>query len=50
MKLKVIVCEAGEYGYWTEVPSILGCVTQGDTFDELLSNIDEAVEGCFVSC
>ena len=27
------------------MPSILGCATQGDTFDELLSNIYEAVEG-----
>ena len=46
MKLKVVVHEAEEGGYWAEVPSILGCVTQGDTFDELLSNIYEAVEGC----
>ena len=45
MKLKVIVHEA-EGGYWAELPSIPGCVTQGDTFDELLSNIYEAVEGC----
>ncbi len=46
MKLKVIVHEAEEGGYWAEVPSIPGCATQGDTFDELLSNIYEAVEGC----
>jgi predicted RNase H-like HicB family nuclease len=46
MKLKVVVHEAEEGGYWAEVPSILGCVTQGDTFDELLINIYEAVEGC----
>ncbi len=46
MKLKVIIHEAEEGGYWAEVPSISGCVTQGDTFDELLSNIYEAVEGC----
>jgi len=46
MKLKVIVHEADEGGYWAEVPSIPGCATQGDTFDELLSNIYEAVEGC----
>ncbi|SMM99390.1 hypothetical protein SPONN_519 [uncultured Candidatus Thioglobus sp.] len=46
MKLKVVVHEAEEGGYWAEIPSILGCVTQGDTFDELLSNIYEAVEGC----
>ena len=46
MKLKVIVHEAEEGGFWTEVPSIPGCATQGDSFDELLSNIYEAVEGC----
>jgi len=46
MKLKVIVHEAEEGGFWAEVPSIPGCATQGETFDELLSNIYEAVEGC----
>ena len=46
MKLKVIIHEAEEGGFWAEVPSILGCVTQGETFDELLTNIYEAVEGC----
>ena len=46
MKLKVIIHEAEEGGYWAEVPSIEGCVTQGETFDELLENIYEAVEGC----
>ena len=46
MKVKVIVHEAKEGGYWAEVPSIVGCVTQGESFDELLKNIYEAVEGC----
>lgn len=46
MKLKVIVHEAEEGGYWAEVPSIPGCATQGDTFEELLQNLYEAVEGC----
>ena len=46
MKLKVVVHEAEEGGFWAEVPSIPGCATQGDSFDELLSNIYEAVEGC----
>ena len=46
MKLKVVVHEAEEGGYWAEVPSIPGCATQGETFDELLINIYEAVEGC----
>ena len=46
MKLKVIIHEAEEGGFWAEIPSIPGCMTQGETFDELLSNIYEAVEGC----
>ena len=46
MKLKVIVHEAEEGGYWAEVPAIPGCATQGETFDALLENIYEAVEGC----
>jgi len=46
MKIKVIIHEAEEGGYWAEVPAILGCATQGDTFEELLSNLYEAVEGC----
>jgi len=46
MKLKVIIHEAEEGGYWAEVPAIPGCATQGDAFDELLRNIYEAVEGC----
>lgn len=46
MKLKVVIHEAEEGGYWAEVPAIPGCATQGDTFEELLSNIYEAVEAC----
>ena len=46
MKLKVIVHEAEEGGYWAQVPAIPGCATQGETFEELLKNIYEAVEAC----
>ena len=46
MKLKVIVHEAEEGGYWAEVPAIPGCATQGETFEQLLHNLYEAVEGC----
>ncbi len=46
MKLKVVVHEAEEGGYWAEGPAIPGCATQGDTFDELLKNLFDAVEGC----
>ncbi len=46
MKLKVVIHPAEEGGFWAEVPAIPGCATQGDTFEELLQNIYEAVEGC----
>jgi predicted RNase H-like HicB family nuclease len=46
MKLKVYIHKAEEGGYRAEVPAIPGCVTQGETFEELLPNIYEAVEGC----
>ncbi|MCW5198606.1 type II toxin-antitoxin system HicB family antitoxin [Desulfobulbus sp. F4] len=46
MKLKVIIHQAEEGGYWAEVPAIPGCATQGETFQELIQNIYDAVEGC----
>ena len=46
MKLSVIVHPADEGGYWAEVPAIPGCATQGETFEELVENLYEAVEGC----
>jgi len=46
MKIKVVVHKAEEGGYWAEVPAIPGCATQGETFEELLQNLYEAVEGC----
>ena len=46
MKIKVVVHEAEEGGFWAEVPAIPGCATQGETFEELLKNLYEAVEGC----
>jgi len=46
MKIKIIVHEAEEGGYWAEVPAIPGCASQGETVDELLRNVHEAIEGC----
>jgi len=46
MKLKVVIHEAEEGGYWAQVPAIPGCATQGETFEELFKIIYEAVEGC----
>lgn len=46
MKIKVVVHKAEEGGYWAEVPAIPGCVTQGDSWEDLIKNIYEAIEAC----
>jgi predicted RNase H-like HicB family nuclease len=45
VKLEVVVHEAEEGSYWAEVPAIPGCATQGGSFEELLRNLYEAVQG-----
>jgi len=47
--LKVVVHKAEEGGYWGEVPALPGCASQGETIEELLSNLREAVEGCLTA-
>jgi predicted RNase H-like HicB family nuclease len=44
MKIKVVIHEADEGGYWAEVPALPGCATQGESFEELLQNLYEAIE------
>jgi predicted RNase H-like HicB family nuclease len=46
MKIKVVVHEAEEGGFWAEVPAIPGCATEGETMDDLMANLREAIEGC----
>lgn len=46
MNIKVVVHKAEEGGFWAEVPSLPGCVSQGETMEELKRNIQEAIEGC----
>jgi predicted RNase H-like HicB family nuclease len=46
MKIKVVVHEAEESGFWAEVPAIPGCARQGENMEELLQNLHEAIEGC----
>lgn len=39
-----IVIEKDEYGYYAYCPELEGCQTQGDSLDEVLANIKEAIE------
>jgi len=44
MTLKAIIHQAEEGGFWAEVPALPGCLTQGETLDELQANLREAIE------
>lgn len=49
MTLKVLIHAAEEGGFWAEVPALPGCVSQGETMDELRSNVREAIEGWLIA-
>lgn len=43
MRMKVVLEQAGEGGYTVYVPSLPGCISEGDTEEEALANVKEAV-------
>ncbi|WP_461834612.1 type II toxin-antitoxin system HicB family antitoxin [Desulfothermus sp.] len=43
MKVNIVI-EKDEYGYYAYCPELKGCHSQGDSFEEVLSNIKEAIE------
>ncbi|MDP2728562.1 MAG: type II toxin-antitoxin system HicB family antitoxin [Dehalococcoidia bacterium] len=44
MKLKIVLEPSDEGGYTVYVPSLPGCISEGDTREEALANIREAIE------
>jgi predicted RNase H-like HicB family nuclease len=44
MKLKAIIHETEEGGFWAEVPALPGCFTQGESLEELEANLTDAIE------
>ena len=44
-KFAVVVHAEPSGGHWGEVPALPGCYSQGETEDELLSNLREAITG-----
>jgi predicted RNase H-like HicB family nuclease len=45
MKIRAIIHPAQEGGYWAEVPALPGCITEGDTIEEVMANLKDAIEG-----
>jgi predicted RNase H-like HicB family nuclease len=44
-KYAVVIHQEPEGGFWAEVPALPGCYSQGETMDELMGNIREAISG-----
>ena len=44
MQYSVVVHNAEEGGFWTDVPALPGCYSQGESVDESLQNVTEAIE------
>ncbi len=44
MQYSVVVHEAEEGGYWIEVPALSGCYSQGETVEEALENVRDAIK------
>jgi predicted RNase H-like HicB family nuclease len=44
MKVKVVLERSEESGYTVYVPSLPGCISEGETREEALANIREAIE------
>ena len=45
MRIRAIIHLAEEGGYWAEVPALPGCITEGDTMEEVMANLKDAIEG-----
>ena len=44
-KYAVVIHQDDEGGFWAEVPALPGCYSQGETINELMENVREAITG-----
>jgi predicted RNase H-like HicB family nuclease len=44
MEYTILVYKAEEGGFWAEVPALPGCYSQGETIEETMENVKEAIE------
>ncbi len=44
IEYSVVLHESEEGGFWIEVPALPGCYSQGETRDDALQNVREAIE------
>jgi predicted RNase H-like HicB family nuclease len=48
MKLKAVLEPIDDGGFTVYVPALPGCISEGDSFEEAMENIHEAIELCLV--
>ncbi len=49
MEYTILIHQAEEGGFWSEVPTLPGCYSQGETIDETLQNTKEAIESYLIA-
>lgn len=49
MEYTILIHQAKEGGFWSEVPALPGCYSQGETLDETLHNTKEAIESHLIA-
>ena len=46
MVYKIVIEKGEDFGYIAHCPAIIGCHSQGDTIEEAIENIKDAIRGC----
>jgi len=49
MEYTIIIHQAEEGGYWADVPALTGCFSQGETVEETIQNIKQAIESHLIA-
>lgn len=49
MEYTILIHQAEEGGFWSEVPALPGCYSQGETIDQTLQNTKEAIESHLIA-
>jgi len=49
MEFTILVHKAEEGGFWSEIPALPGCYSQGETIDETIENTKEAIEAYLIA-
>ena len=49
MEYTILICKDEDGGFWSEVPALSGCYSQGETIEETMENTKEAIEAHIIA-